>query len=143
MTTNRLHLLEARGQSVWQDNITRGQIASGALRRLVEEDGLTGVTSNPTIFQRAIIGSGDYNDQIARLARQGRDAAAIVDELIVADIRDAADVLRPAWERTRGHDGFVSIEVEPRFARDTAGTIAEAHRLWDAVDRPNLMVKIP
>jgi transaldolase len=143
MTTNRLHLLEARGQSVWQDNITRGQVASGALRRLVEEDGLTGVTSNPTIFQRAIIGSVDYNDQIARLARQGRDAAAIVDELIVADIRDAADVLRPVWERTRGHDGFVSIEVEPRFARDTAGTIAEAHRLWDAVDRPNLMVKIP
>jgi transaldolase len=143
MATNRLHALEAQGQSIWQDNITRSQIASGGLKRLVEEDGLTGVTSNPTIFQRAISGSADYDEQLAQLARQGRDAAAIVDALIVTDIRDAADVLRPVWERTQGHDGFVSIEVEPRFAHDTAGSIAEAHRLWEAVNRPNLMIKIP
>jgi transaldolase len=143
MTTDPLHLLEARGQSVWQDNITRGQLTSGHLKQLVEEAGLRGVTSNPTIFQKAIGGSADYDETIARLAREGKDASAILDALIVADIQDAADVLRPVWERTDGRDGFVSIEVAPMLAHDTRGSIVEAHRLWDAVNRPNLMVKIP
>jgi transaldolase len=142
-TANPLRLLEARGQSVWQDNITRGQLRAGHLKQLVVDDGLSGVTSNPTIFQKAIGGSADYDEAIVRLAREGKEAPAILDALIVADIQGAADVLRPVWERTEGRDGFVSIEVEPSLARDTKGSIAEAHRLWDAVNRPNLMVKIP
>src|SRR5262249_4981153 len=130
-STNPLRLLAARGQSVWQDNITRGQLISGHLKRLVEEAGLSGVTSNPTIFQKAIAGSADYDETIARLAREGKDAATILDALIVADIQDAADVLRPVWEHTNGQDGFVSIEVAPMLAYDTKGSIAEAHRLWE------------
>src|SRR5579884_1402581 len=143
MATNRLRLLEARGQSVWQDNITRGQLKAGGLQKLIDDDGISGVTTNPSIFQKAIGGSSDYDDAIAELARQGKDAAAILDTLIIQDVQSAADVLRPVWERTGGQDGFVSIEVGANLARDTQGTIAEAKRLWSAVGRPNVMVKIP
>ncbi len=143
MRMNPLRALEAHGQSVWQDNLTRGQLRSGRLRQLIDEDGLSGVTSNPTIFQKAIGGSTDYDAAIATLAGEGKDPVAIADELMIADVRDAADLLRPIWERTSGRDGFVSVEVAARLARDTTRTIAEAHRLWDAVNRPNLMVKIP
>jgi transaldolase len=142
-TTNRLRRLEARGQSVWQDNLTRGQLASDQLRRLVEEDGISGVTSNPSIFEKAIGGSGDYDEAIKQLARDGQDTPAILDALIIRDIQDAADVLRPTWERTGGADGFVSIEVAAGLARDTEGSIAEARRLWNLVNRPNIFVKIP
>jgi transaldolase len=143
MAMNRLRLLEARGQSVWQDNITRGQLKSGGLKKLIDEDGISGVTTNPSIFQKAIGGSSDYDDSIAKLTREGKDVATILDTLIVEDVRSAADQLRPVWERTNGHDGFVSIEVGANLARDTQGTIAEAKRLWSAVGRPNVMVKIP
>lgn len=143
MAMNRLRLLESRGQSVWQDNITRGQLKSGGLKKLIDEDGISGVTTNPTIFQKAIGGSSDYDDAIADLARQGKDVATILDTLIIQDVQSAADVLRPVWERTNGQDGFVSIEVGANLARDTQGTIAEAKRLWNAVGRPNVMVKIP
>ncbi|MCC6626267.1 MAG: transaldolase [Chloroflexi bacterium] len=141
--TNRLRQLEARGQSVWQDNLTRDQLASGQLRRLIDEDGISGVTSNPSIFEKAIGGSDDYDDAIRRLARGGKDAPAILDALIIRDIQDAADVLRPTWERTDGADGFVSIEVAAGLARDTEGSITEARRLWTLVNRPNIFVKIP
>ncbi len=143
MAMNRLRLLESRGQSVWQDNITRGQLKSGGLKKLIDEDGISGVTTNPTIFQKAIGGSSDYDDAIAGLARQSKDVATILDTLIIQDVQSAADVLRPVWERTNGQDGFVSIEVGANLARDTQGTIAEAKRLWNAVGRPNVMVKIP
>lgn len=143
MGMNRLRLLEARGQSVWQDNITRGQLKSGGLKKLIDEDGISGVTTNPSIFQKAIGTSSDYDGAIADLARQGKDVATILDTLIVQDVQGAADELRPVWERTNGQDGFVSIEVGANLARDTQGTIAEAKRLWSAVGRPNVMVKIP
>jgi transaldolase len=143
MATNRLRQLEARGQSVWQDNITRDQLTSGYLKGLVTEDGISGVTSNPTMFQKAISGSSAYDDDVTRLARQGKGAEEIVDALIIHDIQGAADVLRPVWDQTNAQDGFVSIEVSPRLARDTQGSVREAHRLWDAVNRPNLLVKIP
>ena len=143
MTTNRLRVLADRGQSVWQDNITRGQLEAGGLKKLIDEDGLSGVTTNPSIFQKAIGGSADYDATIAQLTREGKDVATIVDTLIIEDVRSAADVLRPVWERTNSQDGFVSIEVGANLSRDTRGTVAEAHRLWDAVRRPNVMVKIP
>ncbi|HUX88396.1 MAG TPA: transaldolase [Chloroflexota bacterium] len=143
MATNRLRQIEARGQSVWQDYITREQLKDGGLRKLVEEDGISGVTTNPSIFQKAIGGAADYDSAIAALGRQGKNVAAILDTLIIEDVQGAADVFRPVWEQTGARDGFVSIEVGANLARDTSGTIAEAHRLWDAVNRPNVLVKIP
>ena len=143
MATNPLRQLEAHGQSVWQDNITRGQLRSGRLKELVDQDGLSGVTSNPSIFEKAIGGSPDYDEAIRRMVREGRDTASILDTLIAEDMRATADVLRPVWERTQHRDGFVSIEVAASLARDTEGTIREARRLWGLVDCPNLLVKIP
>jgi len=143
MATNRLRALEARGQSVWQDNITRGQLQSGGLKKLIDEDGLGGVTSNPAIFEKAIGGSDEYNEAIAQMVREGRETNDILDALIIEDIQHTADVLRPVYDRANGRDGFVSIEVAANLARDTQGTISEAHRLWKAVGRPNTMIKIP
>src|SRR5579862_3415677 len=143
MANNPLRELEAHGQSVWQDNITRQQLQSCELKRLIETDGISGVTSNPTIFQKAISGSSDYDESIRRMVREGKSATQIVDALIVSDIQGAADLFHDTWEKSGHTDGFVSIEVAPNLARDTRGTIAEAHRLWDAVGRPNTMVKIP
>jgi transaldolase len=143
MSTNPLRQLNAIGQSVWQDNIRRGELLSGALKRLIDQDGLSGTTSNPTIFGKAIEGSHDYDDAIGALARQGKDATAIFDALAIEDIQTACDLFRATYDSTQGRDGFVSIEVSPDLAYDTANTIAEARRLWKAVNRPNLMVKIP
>ncbi|MGE0542326.1 MAG: bifunctional transaldolase/phosoglucose isomerase [Dehalococcoidia bacterium] len=131
------------GQSIWLDNIDRGQLMSGAFRALVEEDGVTGVTSNPTIFEKAITGSADYDAGLRALIGEGADPGVIFEALAVADLGDAADVLRPIYDRTGGADGFVSIEVSPTLAHDTEGTIVEARRLWSALRRPNVMVKIP
>ena len=142
---NPLIELHQHGQSVWLDYIRRSLITSGELKRLAEEDGLSGVTSNPTIFDKAIAGSSDYDAQLQQLLAGNRDMSptALFDAIEIADIRSAADVLRPAYDRTDGADGFVSIEVAPGLANDTAGSIAEARRLWSAVNRPNLMIKIP
>jgi transaldolase len=142
-TTSPLAALQALGQSVWLDDISRGMLRDGALKRLIEEDGLQGMTSNPTIFQKAISQSHDYDDELRRLIAEGRDVASIYEALTVADIRDALDLFRPVYDRTRGGDGFVSLEVSPLLAHDTAATIAEAKKLWRLVDRPNLMVKVP
>ncbi len=136
-TETALHRLQALGQSIWLDNISRGLIHSGELQRLVNE-GLLGVTSNPTIFEKAITGSADYDAQLVTLAGQGHSPAEIFEALAVQDIRAAADVLRPLYERLDGVDGYVSLEVSPRLAYDTEGTIAEAERLWHADDRPNV-----
>jgi transaldolase len=143
MKENPLRGLENLGQSVWMDFIRRGMILSGELRQLIEEDGLKGVTSNPSIFEKAIAESNDYDDAILALARQGKSAGEIYEELTVEDIQMTADLFRPCYDRLDGRDGFVSLEVSPHLAHDTGETIAEAHRLWDRVDRPNVMIKVP
>ena len=148
---NPLLKLHDHGQSVWLDYIRRDLIAGGNLRALVDRDGLRGVTSNPTIFEKAIEGSVDYDAGIddydagidGLMARNPHAAAReLYDALAIEDVRNAADVLRPSYEETDGADGFVSIEPPPQLTRDTAGTIAEAQRLWRTVDRPNLMIKV-
>lgn len=141
--TNPLFELGTYGQSIWFDTISRDLIASGRLRQLIDEYAVVGVTSNPTIFEKAIAGSADYDDDIRALAGAGQDAPAIFERLATDDIRAACDVLMPVYERTGHVDGRVSIEVSPGLAADTAGTVAEARRLWHTVSRPNLMVKIP
>ncbi len=141
---NRLKDLARLGQSIWLDYIRRSLITSGELKRLVDEDGLGGVTSNPAIFEKAITGSTDYTDVLAELQQQkGLDAKALYERLAIRDIQDAADVLRPVYDRTKGRDGYVSLEVSPFLANETQATIEEARRLWRAVDRKNLMVKVP
>lgn len=141
---NPLLDLAALGQSVWLDFIRRGLIDSGELARLVAEDGVRGVTSNPAIFEKAIASGDEYTDQILELAgTHGDDAAPIFEGLAVEDVRRAADVLRDVHDASGGADGFVSLEVSPELADDTEGTVVEARRLWAAVDRPNLMIKVP
>ena len=141
---NPLVELAKYGQSVWLDYIRRNLITSGELKRLVDEDGLGGVTSNPAIFEKAITGSTDYADALIELQkRKDLDAMGIYETLAIKDIQDAADILRPVYDRTKTRDGYVSLEVSPFLARDTDGTIKDARRLWKAVNRPNLLVKIP
>jgi len=141
---NPLMELAKYGQSVWLDYIRRNLITSGELKRLVDEDGLGGVTSNPAIFEKAITGSTDYADALLELQkRKDLDAMGIYETLAIKDIQDAADILRPVYDRTKTRDGYVSLEVSPFLARDTEGTIKDARRLWKAVNRPNLLVKIP
>lgn len=142
MGTNPLIELGRLGQSPWYDYITRELIASGKLARLIANDGLRGMTSNPTIFEKAISGSEDYDDDIRRLA-EGRTPQEIFEAIAVDDVRTACDAFRPLYDATEGADGLVSLEVNPELAHDTAGTIAEAKQLWEAVDRPNAMIKIP
>jgi transaldolase/glucose-6-phosphate isomerase len=138
-----LKALQDYGQSVWLDYIRRSLLTNGELRRLIEEDGLRGVTSNPAIFEKAIAGSTDYESALADLALRDLDAKSLYEQLAVRDIQDAADLLRPVYEQTRRRDGYVSLEVSPLLARDTQGTLEEARRLWKAVGRDNLMVKVP
>jgi transaldolase/glucose-6-phosphate isomerase len=139
----RLARLAERGTSAWLDQIRRGMIEDGELGRLVDDYSLRGVTSNPTIFEKAILGSDDYDAQLRELADAGLDAAGIFRRLSVRDVQLAADVLRPVWERLSGRDGFVSLEVSPRLGRDADATLAEARALWHEVDRRNVMIKIP
>jgi transaldolase len=141
---NNIQKLEQLGQSIWYDNISRAMITKGELKKRVEE-GLLGVTSNPTIFDKAISGSADYDDQIHELVESNPaiNVADIIQALMVRDIQMAADVLKPVYERTKGRDGYVSVEVTPSKARDTKATLEEVRVLWNKVDRKNLMVKIP
>jgi transaldolase len=139
----RLAALTAAGTSVWLDQIRRGMIESGELARMVEEDSLRGVTSNPAIFEKAILGSSDYDADIAEAARDGLSAREVYRRLAVRDVQLAADVLRGVYDDTGGKDGYVSLEVAPRLAHDTEGTIEQARMYWGLVDRPNLMIKIP
>jgi transaldolase len=141
--TNPLQKLHALGQAIWYDFIRRDLFTSGKLEKLIHDDALTGMTSNPTIFQKAIGETELYDDDIRRLAGEGRDPFKIFEGLAVADVCRSADFFRPAFDQAKGNDGFVSIEVGPHLARDTNGTIEEARRLWKACDRPNVMVKIP
>ena len=143
MSANPLRRVGELGQSVWYDYIRRDLVTSGELTRLIEEDGLHGMTSNPTIFQKAIAETSLYDDDIRGHAARGKDPAAIFEALAVSDVQRAADVFRAVYDRSNGRDGFVSIEVAPRLAHDTEGSIEEARRLWRECDRPNVMVKIP
>ncbi len=131
------------GQSLWYDNIHRGLLRSGELARMVREDGIVGVTSNPTIFDKAIGEGGEYDEQILALAAQGYGVEESYEALVTEDIRQAADVLRPVYEATAGRDGYVSLEVSPELAYDAEATVEAVRRLWRLLDRPNVMVKIP
>ena len=135
--------LKALGQSVWLDDIDRGQLRSGLFQRLIDEDGLSGATGNPTIFEHSITHSSTYDEQMQHLLREGKSPQEIYEALAITDVRTVADLLRPTYERTDGQDGFVSIEVSPYLAHNTEGTLVEVRRFWETIDRPNLMVKIP
>jgi transaldolase/glucose-6-phosphate isomerase len=144
MTKNPLQQLHDVGQSVWLDNIRRSLITSGELDRMIREDALTGITSNPSIFEKAIGGSTDYDEALKKLVASGKkNAGELFEALAVEDIQMACDRLRPVYEQTHGLDGYVSIEVSPHLLHDTAATVAEVHRLHNSVNRPNVLVKIP
>jgi transaldolase len=139
-TTEKLHNI---GQSLWLDNITRGLLASGTLQRYIQELSITGLTSNPTIFDHAIKNSHDYDDAISQKMKDGKSGEALFFELAIEDLRQAADLFRPIHDRSNGVDGWVSLEVSPLLARDTAGSLAAAKALHARAERPNLFIKIP
>lgn len=141
--TNPLIQLKALGQSVWYDNIDRTQLNSGQFKRLLDEDGVVGVTANPTIFQKSISHGDAYDAQITQLIKEGKSTNEIYEAIVLQDIRTVADILRPIYDSTNRQDGFVSLEVSPDLAHNTEGTISEVRRFWKMVDRPNLMIKIP
>ncbi len=142
-TRNPLRQLESFGQSVWLDYIRRDLLSSEEFRKLIDDDGLDGMTSNPTIFEKAIDGSKAYDEQLTQLARAGKSVEEIYEALTTDDIKVAADKLRPIYDRSNGRTGFVSYEVSPLLANDTAGTVAAAHRYASLINRPNLMIKVP
>ncbi len=143
MKANPLLLLQKYGQSVWLDFIRRDLIASGELKRLIDTDGLRGITSNPSIFEKAITGSADYTDILQQLRSQNLSSSEIYERIAIRDIQDAADLLLPVYQATNRRDGYVSLEVSPKLARNIQETIAEARRLWKTVGRENIMIKVP
>ncbi len=144
MATNKVKQIHELGQSIWLDFIERKLIQSGGLQKLIDEDGIRGVTSNPAIFEKAISGSSDYDEQIAELSRESKSNDEIFYAVAIDDIKAAADLFKQVYEEeVEGADGFVSLEVSPLLARDTEGTIAQAIDLWQKVDRKNVMIKIP
>ncbi len=143
MTKNPLLTIQDFDQSIWQDDLRRNMIQSGELERLIEEDGIRGVTSNPAIFEKAIAGNPEYQEDITQLAQQGKSIEEIYEFLTVKDVQMAADKFRPLYDRSGGRHGFVSLEVNPHLAYDIEGTLSEARRLWQALSRPNVMIKVP
>ena len=141
--TNPLLQLKTQGQSVWYDTIDRVQLVSGLFKRLLDEDGIVGVTSNPTIFQKSISHGDAYDEQLTQFIKQRKSTSEIYEALVIKDITTVADMLRPIYDRTNRQDGFVSLEVSPDLAHDTERSLSEARRFWKMVDRPNLMIKIP
>lgn len=139
---SRLYKLLKLGQSIWLDNISRGLIKSGELKSLIEK-GVRGVTSNPTIFEKAILGSNDYDEAIQKFISKGLKSEEILEELMIEDVRDACDIFKEVYEQSNGNDGFVSIEVNPLLAYDAEKTIEAVKRIWNKINRTNLMVKIP
>ncbi|MBH39470.1 MAG: transaldolase [SAR202 cluster bacterium] len=139
---NTIQSIYTLGQSVWYDNISRGMLNSGGLKDLIDI-GVTGLTANPTIFEKAISNSNDYDDQLFRMALDGKDRNEIYDGLVIRDIQEAADLLRPVYDKTYGIDGYASLEVSPRLAYDTNGTISEAVDYFASLNRPNVMIKVP
>jgi transaldolase len=143
MKTNPLKKLNALGQSIWLDYIKRDLMASGQLKKLIDEDDLRGMTSNPSLFEQVIAESREYDKDIEALARKGNDANDIYATLTQKDVQDAADIFRDLYNKLDGNDGYVSLEVNPHLAHDTQGTIEEARHLWKALDRPNVLIKVP
>jgi len=143
MVHPRVAALTALGQSIWQDDISRQQLISGTLERSISEIGIRGLTSNPTIFEKAIASGNAYDDQIAELLREGKSGLELFEAIEVPDIRDACDLFREIYDATDGGDGFCSIEVSPEAARDADSTREQVRRLWNEVSRPNVLVKIP
>ena len=143
MRHNPLKELASLGQSLWLDYIRRKLIVSGELGRLIEEDGLRGMTSNPSIFEKAIVESHDYDEDIRAMALEGKGVKEIYEALSLGDVQSAADEFRSVYDKTDGKDGYVSLEVNPHLAHDTKGTIEEARRLWTALNRPNALIKVP
>ena len=141
--TNPLVALHALGQSFWWDQLSRRELQEGAVERMRDENGMRGITSNPAIFQKSLSDGDVYDQDIAHLFAEGMDVESVFWALAVDDIQRACDVLRGVYDESKAEDGFVSLEVDPRLAHDTEGTLVEARRLWSAVDRPNLMIKIP
>ncbi|MCX5904586.1 MAG: transaldolase, partial [Proteobacteria bacterium] len=141
--TTRTQQLKACGQSLWLDNIQRQELHDGTIRRFIDEDGVCGITSNPTIFMRAVSKSFDYDEQIGALARAGSDAPAIYHRITIDDIREAGRLLLPVFEKTAGEDGFVSIELNPQHAFEIEKSIAEALAILSEITMPNIMVKVP
>ena len=142
LQSQRLLDLQAQGQSVWYDNIQRSLITSGELQQLLD-DGVVGITSNPTIFEKAIVGSSDYDAGLKKLVNDGAAPRAVYETMAIEDIGHAADMLRPIYDRTDAVDGYISIEVSPDLAHNTAKTLEEARSLWSTLDRPNIMIKVP
>ena len=143
MNANPLKMLGTFGQSLWLDYIRRDLITSGQLRRLIEEDGLRGMTSNPSIFEKAIVDSHEYDEDIRTMALERNGVNAIYEALSQRDVQNAADEFRSVYDKTAGNDGYVSLEVNPHLAHDTNGTVEEAHRLWKTLARPNVLIKVP
>jgi transaldolase len=143
LTRSPIARLLEYGQSPWYDNLTRGLITGGGLTRLIEDDGIRGVTSNPTIFEKAMSSGEGYDEQLAELGRGGTAIDSIYWALVLDDIRHAADILRPTYDTLDGRDGFVSVEVAPDRAHETAATVEQVHWLHDQAARPNVFVKIP
>ena len=143
MSDNPLVQLHSLGQSLWLDQMRRSLLTTGELKRLIDDDGLRGLTSNPTIFEKAISGSQDYAEQLGQLARAGSSVPHIYEEIVVQDIGGAADTFRGVYDASDGGDGFVSLEVSPLLANDTKATIEEAKRLFARLNRPNVMIKVP
>jgi transaldolase len=140
---NRLRQLISHGQSIWLDFTRRNFVDSGELRKLIDEDGVTGVTSNPDIFDKALSAGDEYASDIAHAAKRGVPADEAFEEIAIADIQRVADELRPVYDRTQGADGYVSMEVSPHLAHDTEGSIRQGREYWGRIDRPNLFIKIP
>ncbi|WP_417428403.1 transaldolase [Halpernia sp.] len=140
---NPLNKIQQHGQSIWLDLLDRDIMNSGKLKNLIDNDDLRGLTSNPSIFEKAITGSSDYDKDIAEYSKKENDNSAIFFDLAITDIQQAADIFKPVFEKTNGGDGFVSLEVSPLLARDTEGTIKQARNLWKRVNRKNVMIKIP
>jgi transaldolase len=143
MNENPLVKIQEFNQSIWLDYLSRKLIASGELKKLIDNDGLRGMTSNPSIFDKAITGSRDYDDDIRRFALEGKSAEEIYEVLAIKDVRDASAVFRSVYDRLEGRDGFVSLEVNPHLARDVKKTLSEARRLWKELNRPNVFIKVP
>ena len=143
MSDNPLNRLREFGQSIWLDFLSREIVMSGELKKLIEEDDLKGMTSNPSIFNKSITGSEYYDEDIKAMLRKGNEPSGIYETIAIRDVQDAADMFRPVYDRLEGGDGFVSLEVNPHLARDIDGTIEEARRLWRELDRPNVFIKVP
>ncbi|MDA0735130.1 MAG: transaldolase [Chloroflexi bacterium] len=139
---NTIQQANTHGQSIWYDNIRRGMIESGELQALIEQ-GVSGLTANPTIFEKAISGNADYDEALLNLAEAGKNLEEVYEDLVISDIQSAADLLRPAYDRSDGVDGYASLEVNPHLAADTNGTVAEARRFFKALNRPNALIKVP